>query len=485
MCRRHLGAADRSADTRCNRLERYGGKNRSLNSLIALCAGFARSERFASTRNAILLLSDRLARLVGNAAILLLIARQLGPESFGVLSYAQSLIILATALATFGLPDILVREVIRRPRNADVIYAAAATIRTVGSVMGIALLAVVEIGLRGAGDRTALLTLILSMSLLFQTLEVFETKLQVDGRIALTAAIRTGTFILLAMLKIAVLILAPTLILIAVVICIEPLISGLVFFFLSRRRGSVFRGRARLLPAVRILLSHAVWVFVRVGLIAFYMRIDHIFIERMLGTTTLGHYSAAVRLVELWYFLPSAFMAAVAPQLARTFRESSAAYQTALKRLLAGLVCLSTVAALVMTVLAPLAISIAYGAEFAPSAAILAVYSWSIVFGTIGQISNNWLVNFRSLRVALAQAVIGASCALALYPLLIAAFGAIGAAAGFVVVQAITNVVTNGLFRTSRPLLWLQMSTFHPTHLASLAKALRPTASIKPDRPAC
>ena len=50
------------------------------------------------------------------------VARYLGPERFGLLSYTLSFVLLFSSLASFGLDDILVRELVKQPGTDVIIY---------------------------------------------------------------------------------------------------------------------------------------------------------------------------------------------------------------------------------------------------------------------------------------------------------------------------------------------------------------------------
>jgi O-antigen/teichoic acid export membrane protein len=45
------------------------------------------------------------------------------------------------------------------------------------------------------------------------------------------------------------------------------------------------------------------------------MKIDQVMIKEMLGAEQVGHYAAAVRLSEAWYFVPMAITSSVFPAI--------------------------------------------------------------------------------------------------------------------------------------------------------------------------
>lgn len=58
---------------------------------------------------------DKVLRMGFGLFVSVWIARYLGPEQFGQLSYAMAFVALFGAIATMGLPGILVRDLVREP----------------------------------------------------------------------------------------------------------------------------------------------------------------------------------------------------------------------------------------------------------------------------------------------------------------------------------------------------------------------------------
>ena len=61
------------------------------------------------------LLGERVLRMAISLFVGIYVARYLGPERFGLLSYANSFVGIFLALATLGLDDVVVREIVKTP----------------------------------------------------------------------------------------------------------------------------------------------------------------------------------------------------------------------------------------------------------------------------------------------------------------------------------------------------------------------------------
>ena len=62
---------------------------------------------------------DKILRMGVGLLVGLWIARYLGPDKFGQISFAKSLVALFSAIAALGLRSIVVRDIVRNPESTD------------------------------------------------------------------------------------------------------------------------------------------------------------------------------------------------------------------------------------------------------------------------------------------------------------------------------------------------------------------------------
>ena len=78
------------------------------------------------------LFADSILRMGVGMFVGVWIARYLGPQQFGVLSYAMAFVALFSAVATLGLDSIVIREVLRNPASANEIMGSAFILKLAG-----------------------------------------------------------------------------------------------------------------------------------------------------------------------------------------------------------------------------------------------------------------------------------------------------------------------------------------------------------------
>ncbi len=81
------------------------------------------------------LMGHRVLSMIVALFVGIYVARYLGPERFGLLSYAGSFVGLFTALATLGLDGIMVRELVKTPERRDELLGTAFWLKAGGAIL--------------------------------------------------------------------------------------------------------------------------------------------------------------------------------------------------------------------------------------------------------------------------------------------------------------------------------------------------------------
>ena len=131
------------------------------------------------------------------------IARYLGPDNFGLLSFAMAFVGLFGAIAGVGLHSIVVRDLIRRPEVRNEILGTAMVLLGGGGIVAYALIMIFVSQLRPNDALAITLVAILGSAMLFKSADValcwFES--QVQSKYAVWA--QNISFLLFASVKIA------------------------------------------------------------------------------------------------------------------------------------------------------------------------------------------------------------------------------------------------------------------------------------------
>lgn len=85
------------------------------------------------------LFGDKILRVGVGLIVGVWVARYLGPENFGLLSYATAFASMFGIVASLGLDGIVVREIVRNPSHKDEILGTAFLLKFAGGVLMLAI----------------------------------------------------------------------------------------------------------------------------------------------------------------------------------------------------------------------------------------------------------------------------------------------------------------------------------------------------------
>jgi len=96
------------------------------------------------------------------------IARYLGPEQFGLLSYAIAIVAIFMAISRLGMESILVRELVNQPEKMRQYMGTAFSLMFIAAILGIGFISGI-VSLTESDPQTKLYIWIISIGLIFQT----------------------------------------------------------------------------------------------------------------------------------------------------------------------------------------------------------------------------------------------------------------------------------------------------------------------------
>ena len=79
------------------------------------------------------LMAERILRMTVALFVGVYVARYLGPERFGLLSYTNSFVGLYLALATLGIESIVIRELVKSPESRNELLGSALGLKCLGT----------------------------------------------------------------------------------------------------------------------------------------------------------------------------------------------------------------------------------------------------------------------------------------------------------------------------------------------------------------
>jgi PST family polysaccharide transporter len=412
--------------------------------------------------NGVWRLGDSVFRMGAAVFVNAYVARYLSPTGFGLLSFAAAVATLVTAIAQFGMQNIVVRELVRRPLARARILGSALVLRLVAGAASM-LLAVGASELVRPGDHHAdLIVLIVAAIALPRAWDIIDYDYQsrIEARPVVIA--RNVSFVAFALLRPLLVLMHAPLEAFALALTGEGVLATILLLRRWRADGLIVGVDAASLAEVRNLAATS-WPLVIAGLsMIVYMRIDQIMLASMMGDAGVGLFSAAVKISEALYFIPTAAMATVAPALTAAHGRSRADHERQTLHVMRILVWIALAVALILACFSRLIILKLYGPAYAPAAAVLSIHAWIGVLMSINAVGNQWLVNEGYFHYNMYQTLAGALANIALNLLLIPRYGIVGAALASCAGQFVSVMLMTAVMPKTRPLFRLQLAAFSP-----------------------
>ncbi len=337
------------------------------------------------------LFAEKGLRLITALLIGAMVARYLGPGQFGLLNYVISLVTLFGAFFSLGLDQIVIRELIKNRENELRFLGTVFTLRIMGAILIIIFLAII-IKISNTNSQTSILILIVASSMLFEAFGVIDFYFQ--SQVISKYAVWSQMIVLgsLSVLRIILVYNQASLEWFAFAYLLDYLVYAVCLIIFYTRRSNLINWSFDSI-SVKELLRQS-WPLMLSSLaVGLYMKIDQVMIKWMLGNEASGNYGVAVRLSEIWNFIPVAICSSLMPSIIGMKIIDVVLYRKRLQMLYDLMIGLSVLIAIPMTFFSGFIIHLLYGRIYADAGAILSIYIWSGIFVFLGVATSKYLVN--------------------------------------------------------------------------------------------
>lgn len=396
------------------------------------------------------LISEKVIQLGIGLLVSILVARYLGPEKYGILSYALSVVSFLGAFTYFGLNGLVVRDIVRFPAERDVLLGTSFFIKLIGSLFAFLVIISLALMTHDFYDSEFWVLLIVGLSIFAGPFEVIDFWFQSQVQSKYVVITRSSAFVAGAVMKILFIIMSASLVSISVAYSLQNVLASIFLLIIYRYKGfSVLKWKFVASKALKLLSQS--WILVLAGLFALInLKVDQILLRWMSGTAEVGIYSVAVMFSETWYFIAAAVTMSVFPRLIELRESDPSSYDKRLQQVYDLLFVCACLVALTMTFLASPLIHILYGEAYRGAAAILVVHVWAGIFMFSQQLTNSWILMENVLLFHLANHAAGALLNILLNLVLIPKYGGLGAAVATLISYAASGFLFLFLYKKTR-----------------------------------
>ena len=394
-------------------------------------------------------IGEKIITMIFSVFVTSIVARYLGTEDYGFVNYIISIVMLFTTFSTLGMEKITIKDIIEREESEERILGTSFYIRLIGGIVLIFISQITIYILDEKNMLAQLLGLIMGLCMIFRAYEVIEYYLQSQMKLKTISIIRFCSTFFVAILRILVVIFDWGIVGFTATYLFDAIIVAVLLKIWYKKRKKL-KFKFSLEYAKRIL-SKCWYVAISGLMVTLYMRIDQVMLGSMLDNKTEnGIYSAAVRIAEIWYFVPTAIISAFQPAIVMKKKHSEEQYEKTMQRLYDIVAIVGIAFGILITLFGNIAVQILYGDEYKGATSILKISVWAGLFATLGTARSVWLVNENLQKYSLIYTSVGCVTNIVLNYFLIPKIGARGAAIATLIAQFVTNVLALVPFKKTR-----------------------------------
>jgi len=406
-------------------------------------------------KNTSWLLAEKILRMSVGLFVAVWVTRYLGPEGFGVFSYAQSFVGLFIVIATLGLDSIVVRELVKNKEKRDQILGTAFYLKLVGALIVLVFLCV-AIQFTEHSNQLNVYIFIIAAGTVFQSVNVIDYYLQSEVLSKYVVYCNLITLLLSSVIKLVLIYFEAPLVYFVFVVLFDTLMIALTqLYFYINLKLSPLKWEFNKTIATSMLKES--YPLILAGVInSIYMKVDLVMINNMLSAESVGYYSSAVKLSEVWFGVGVLICNSLFPAIVNAKQISEQLYYSRIYKLFRSLTFVAYMLALIVWLLSEKIITGLYGEKFIDASPVLSVHIFSAIFVYLGVSSGRWLISEGLTKFNLYRNLAALFVNISLNIVFINKFGIIGAAYASLISYIVGFYLFDLCFKNTRYILLLK-----------------------------
>ena len=421
-------------------------------------------------KNTSWLFGEKILRMIVGLFVGIWVARYLGPEQFGLFSYAQSFVGLFIAIATLGLDGIVIRELVNDERRRDELIGTAFYLKLMGAFL-VLLILFMTINFTSNEKETNTLVFIIASATIFQSFNVVDMYFQ--SRVMSKYVVCTNLISLFfsSIVKVILILNEAPLVAFAWVVLFDSVVLafGFLYFYIQQVDFSIWSLKFQKTTAFSLLKDS--WPLILSGAVLMIQaRIDQVMIKEMIGNAEVGYYSVAMRLIEALAFATMLLKGSLFPAIQNAKKISEELYQDRLLNFYRLNFLLFLIMAIPIFLFAEQIVVLLFGEEYQPAGILLALMSIRLLFSSMGVARGVFILTENLMKFSLITMILGTITNIGLNYLWIPEYGGVGAIVATIFSFTVTVFLVDIFYVKTRHNVWLQiksMFTFYKINLRS------------------
>jgi PST family polysaccharide transporter len=423
-------------------------------------------------KNTFWLLSEKTVKIIIGLLISAWMARYLGPENIGIISFATAIGSILTTIAGLGVQNIIVKNLVEKKIKFNEIIGTSLLLVTVSGVAIYVILMAILFTNKLYELEYRNVLIIVSAIVIFKQGEILQYVYEAKIESKNVALIQMVSYIIISMARVIFIIKEFELKWFAVLILMEVVIVWLGMIILSIKNKILTKSLMVSKNYTKELIAKSIPLMIASLSSIIYMKIDQIMLGVLVNAEKLGQFTTATRLSELLYIFPVAAMASFYPLMVKVRSVDNEKYKFITLSLFKIAIYCSLILCICITIFSKEITLIVYGEQYSESSEILQIHVWTLLFVSIGVVSHSWYINENLFKVIMTRTFIGAVVNILLNLILIPKYNGYGAAIASLIAQFMVALIVDLFNKETRKLFIVKIKAINPKGIINSYKVL-------------
>lgn len=368
-----------------------------------------------------------------------MIARYLGPEEYGIISYAGAYTTFFAAMCTLGLNSILVMELLEKPEQEGITLGTSICLRIISSIVSVAAIALIVSVVDYGEPLTITVVILCSIGLVFQAEDSLNYWFQAHLESKYCAIATNISYLVVFLFQVALVLTARSVEWFAFASSIDFLVAGIFLLIAYRRKGGGRFGFS--LARGKELINRSLPFIIASLMVSVYASTDRLMLKQMMDQSSVAFYSLACSLSVAGGFVLSAMIDSIYPTIVEAYGSDHELYLRRNRQLYAIVFYAAAAMSIIISLVAKPLILTLYGESYVPATASLRIVVWYTAFSYLGVARNVWVVCESRQRYLTYLYAASAGINVVLNVLLIPRWGVVGASVASLITEVATALI--------------------------------------------
>jgi O-antigen/teichoic acid export membrane protein len=384
-------------------------------------------------KNGAWLTADKILRSLFTFIVNVIIARYLGPDAFGQIAYAITILAVLQAISSLGMDGIIVKKFVDSQKKENLknnagLIKKLIKIKIITGSISLIFLAIYISLFQEIFEKTQVtyVLIIICISILFQSIDIVDLWFHSRSNSKIIIKAKIISYFISNSIKISFVIFGADLIWFATAILIEYSLNSLFVWLVYKKNESELNEcseeNSNLNEEVKNILVKSWPLWLSTIFIVTYAKADLVIITKFLGSESSGIYAAVINICSIPLIASSVAYICVLPIMSK-YSNNLKAFNFLFEKSIGILFFLSMIISCLISIYAEVIVNIIYGNKYQESVEVLKIYAWSLVPAFLGNIQGAWLIALNKTKYAYIQTLIPAILSVSLNIYLIPIYG--------------------------------------------------------------